>query len=136
MTPIEDKIRHLLARAAHPSTPVEEARTCAHLAAKLMAEHGIEVGGGGAPETPVFGPAVQQSSFVVAAMFIHEVIDIVLRDRAARPPPAPPPVEPMSTPEFWAEWVKRAGEKEKKPRRRSKQSRKNNPKRGRTRGKK
>lgn len=38
-----DKIRKLLERAAHGSTPVEEARTSAVIAAKLIIEHEVEL---------------------------------------------------------------------------------------------
>lgn len=38
-----DKIRRLLERAAHESTPVEEARTSAVIAAKLIIEHEVEL---------------------------------------------------------------------------------------------
>ena len=37
------KIRALLARATHETTPPEEARTSAHLAAKLIVSHGFSV---------------------------------------------------------------------------------------------
>ena len=38
------KIRALLARATHETTPAEEARTSAHLAARLIVSHGFSVG--------------------------------------------------------------------------------------------
>ena len=37
------KIHALLARATHVATPEEEARTSAHVAAKLMAQHGVKL---------------------------------------------------------------------------------------------
>lgn len=117
MTPIEDKIRKLLALAAHPNTPVDEARTSAVLAAKLMAEHGIDVGA--APETPFLGPPAQ--SFL-GLMIFDLITAMTARARQARPPPPrSEPVEPMMTPEFWAEWARRQ-EKKKKPRRRVRKS--------------
>ena len=38
------KIRALLARATHETTPPEEARTSAHLAARLIVSHGFSIG--------------------------------------------------------------------------------------------
>jgi hypothetical protein len=43
MSAILAKINKLLARAAHPTTPEEEARSSAHIAAKLMAQHGVKL---------------------------------------------------------------------------------------------
>jgi hypothetical protein len=43
MRTVITKIENLLARAAHDGTPEEEARTSAHVAAKLMAEHKVKV---------------------------------------------------------------------------------------------
>lgn len=42
-SPVLDKIQKLLARAAHESTPVEEARTSAVIAARLIVEHKVEL---------------------------------------------------------------------------------------------
>ena len=38
-----DKIRNLIARAAHPGTPVEEARTSAVIACRMIVEHGVHL---------------------------------------------------------------------------------------------
>ena len=48
------KIRALLARATHETTPAEEARTSAHLAARLIVSHGFKIGlsNGHAPPPP------------------------------------------------------------------------------------
>lgn len=37
----ERRVRDLMARAAHPGTPPEEARTAAHLAVQIAARHGM-----------------------------------------------------------------------------------------------
>jgi hypothetical protein len=130
MTHVEDKIRKLLALAAHPNTPVEEARTAALSAARLMAENKVEVGVAVATSTPIFGPPVNGSRAVAIGTLIHELIEVMIRARPEPPRPPPPPTrDPMLDPRFWEEWEKR----QKRPRRRSKQSRKNNPNRERRR---
>jgi hypothetical protein len=43
MSAILAKINGLLARAAHAATPEEEARSSAHIAARLMAQHGVKL---------------------------------------------------------------------------------------------
>lgn len=142
MTDIEDKIRDLLALASHPNTPVEEARTAAHNAARLMREHKIEVGGGSVPEPfPFAGVASSQASsraIVGQAMhtFIEFLLDLQKRREAAPPPPPPPPAPRTPFDElFWDRWTKEhpTPAKPKKKRRRSKQARKNNPNRERKR---
>jgi uncharacterized protein DUF2786 len=123
MTHVEDKIRKLLALAAHPNTPVDEARTAAVTAARLMAENKVEVG---VAVAPIFGPPNRRedlfnppmSRFVAFGTLIHELIEIMLRERhePPRPPPRPPERDPMLDPRFWDEWEKR----QKRPRRRKK----------------
>lgn len=41
------KIRHLIALAAHPATPVEEPRTSAVTACRLIVENGVDLRGAG-----------------------------------------------------------------------------------------
>jgi Protein of unknown function (DUF2786) len=43
MSAILSKITALLARAAHATTPEEEARTSAHVAARLISQHGVKL---------------------------------------------------------------------------------------------
>jgi hypothetical protein len=88
------KVQALIARAAHPETPVEEARTSAVIACKLIAEHElvIQVKNGAPPqgrlwpEPPV--PGAPQTSF-------QEWLEEILFGYRARwrpqPPPAPRP---------------------------------------------
>lgn len=42
------RVQQLLTLAGHPDTPLEEARTAAHQAAKLFTKHHLTIGGGGA----------------------------------------------------------------------------------------
>lgn len=129
MTPVEDKIRKLLELASHPNTPVDEARTAAHQAAKLMREHKVEVGGAPAP---IFGPPIFDASPAMAiGTLIHTMIEVMLRSQSPPPAPPAPPFDPMAHPEFWERWDRQ--QRAKKKRRRSKQSRKNNPNRERKR---
>lgn len=126
VTDVEDKIRKLLALASHPSTPVDEARTAAHQAAKLMREHKVEVGVGAAP---IFGPPSAPMPWAAVGTLIHTMIEALLRAQPPAPPPAPrpPPPDPMSRPEFWERWDKM--QRAKKKRRRSTKARKSNPNR-------
>ena len=48
------KIQALIARAAHPETPVEEARTSAVIAAKLILEHEVVLTEKGGQRLPIF----------------------------------------------------------------------------------
>lgn len=133
MTTIEDKIRKLLALASDPGTPVEEARTAAMHAARLMREHKVEVGTG---VTPVFPPSpAPMPSWAAVGTLIHTMVEIMLRQHPA--PPAPPPSAPRTPFDelFWDRWEKEhpATTAPIKKRRRSKQSRKNNPNRERRR---
>lgn len=59
-----EKIRALLARAVHPTTPSEEARTSAHLAVRLIVSNDFTIGANGHARS------------------------------APPPPPPPPPPEP------------------------------------------
>lgn len=150
MTTPEEKIRMLLALASHPDTPVEEARTAAHSAAKLMAEHKIQVG------------APRLARPVIDLGDLGQLFMSLFRQAATRspfPPPAPrPPRKPPGPeyqdfgPDFWARWFKdhppppgetqgtvraaarrMAKQESRKRRRRSAQSRKQNPNRQRKR---
>jgi hypothetical protein len=80
------KIEALIARAAHPDTPIEEARTSAVIAAKLIREHEVvlvEKGGGRfyprdiANERPIVD--------------VSDILDMIFRNRPHRPRPPPPP---------------------------------------------
>lgn len=85
------KVQALIARAAHPETPVEEARTSAVIACKLIAEHGlvIQVKNGTIPpgriwpQPPV--PGAPQTSF-------QEWIEEIMFGRRT-PPWRPPPTK-------------------------------------------
>lgn len=133
MTDVEDKVRKLLARASHPNTPEEEARTSAHIAAKLMAEHKIDVA---AVVTAPIDPSSRADVFRRAGVQLFFDLVTALtqqaRDRAARETtPRPPPPEPTLDPEFWRRWEEMAQRRQRpvptKSRRRSAQSRKTNP---------
>lgn len=117
MTPIEDKIRKLLELASHPNTPVDEARTAAHQAAKLMREHKVGVG----VPAPIFGPPsfAPMPAWAAVGTLIHTMIDVMLREQPRpAPPPPPAPFDPMAHPEFWERWDRQQRAKKKRRRKR------------------
>lgn len=111
MTDVEDKVRKLLALASHPNTPVDEARTSAHQAAKLMREHGIDIASvlpGGAPTDSAASIGFAKHE---ALGFFMDLVSSLLHaaaKTAPAPQPAPPPPapthDPMMDPEFWKRW--------------------------------
>ncbi len=97
------KLQALISRAAHPATPVEEARSCAVIAARLIVEHEVVLTekGGARPESPSHRSPYSGSGLD----FIQEIIDEIRRGTRrpgapppwygrARPPPPPPPPPP------------------------------------------
>lgn len=86
------KIEALIARAAHPDTPVEEARTSAVIAAKLIREHEVVlVEKNGARGSGRLWPGSPGGDSIVD---ISDIIDMIFRNqerRRPRPPPPPPP---------------------------------------------
>lgn len=85
-----DKIRALVTRAAHPETPVEEARTSAVIACKLIVQEKVElvVKNGRAP-TPggrVWAPSSDVDWFTI----VDEILRNGFGPFGRRPPPPPP----------------------------------------------
>jgi len=141
VTDIEDKIRALLARASHPNTPEEEARSCAVIAAKLMREHKIEVGAVGGNPFTLPSSANPLDIRHAALRFFFDMVGTLaeraIREQRQHPAPPPPPPAPRTPFDelFWDRWAKEhpTGSKPKRKHRRSKQARKNNPNRERKR---
>lgn len=55
-TPELERLRRLIARATHESTPVEEARTCGVIACRLIDRLGL-LDQASAPQQPIQGPS-------------------------------------------------------------------------------
>lgn len=95
------KIQALLSRAAHPETPVEEARTSAVIAAKLIVEHqvvlteknGAPGRGSGRMPGPWDGDPFSYIDFIVNEILKRNQTSSgrPWYGRGAAPPPPPPP---------------------------------------------
>ena len=70
------KIEALIARAVHPDTPVEEARTSAVIALKLIREHEVRLVEKDSP--PIFGPR-QRSPYGPFGPGLDEIMDMIFR---------------------------------------------------------
>lgn len=96
MTPIEDKIRKLLALASDPATPVEEARTAAMHAARLMREHKLEVGAAmDQTVAPVVGGPLASPEAFALGVLINMIKGALERAIESRPRPPRPPRTPF-----------------------------------------
>lgn len=88
-SPVVDKIRRLLERAAHEGTPVEEARTSAVIAAKLIVEHKVELRAPG--DAGIWTPPAGIDIGDIGDLF-NEIFGYRRRARPSPPSPPPPPV--------------------------------------------
>lgn len=93
------KIQALIARAAHPETPVEEARTSAVIAAKLILEHEVVLTEKGGQRLPIFSEQSYPrpyNPFDFLEVLFEEIRrggprGAYGRARPGGPPPPPPP---------------------------------------------
>lgn len=76
-----DKIRNLVARAAHPSTPVEEARTSAVIACRMIVDNDVDLRLPGAPQ--------QAPEIFKWIDFLSVIFGEAARARAGTPASAP-----------------------------------------------
>lgn len=91
-----NRIRHLIARAAHPNTPVEEARSCGVIACRLIVEHKLDLRAPTDLSTPSSGAFVDwlelfRSIFQSVSRTDRGGVSDFMRYARTRPRPPDPP---------------------------------------------